>query len=168
VEGLVDHEGGSPVAAGQAFHGDERELAIGGRLARLQAEAPPDIVTSTSRRVRLDDPVGLSASQMTERQREGLLALLREYLGRMPAGIAHSRMNRLEKEGVKHLHFAWAGGQRHGEPHYYRVHGPSLLLEYDNTQDSANHIHSVWRDLTDDWGEDLLRQHYVRSHGPKA
>ena len=73
-------------------------------------------------------------------------------------------MDRVEKEGKKHIHFAWAGARERKRPHYYRVHGPSFLIEYDNTQNNANHIHSVWRDLRDDWGEDLLRNHYKESH----
>jgi hypothetical protein len=74
------------------------------------------------------------------------------------------RLNRLDRDGRNLIHFAWAGSTTPGEPHYYRVHGPGLLIEYDNTQDHANHIHSVWRDFRHDWGEDLLAAHYTRSH----
>jgi len=73
-------------------------------------------------------------------------------------------MDQIEKEGKAHIHFAWAGSKKQGQGHYYRVHGPSFLIEYDNTQNDANHIHTVWRDLRDDWGEDLLRGHYENSH----
>ena len=68
-------------------------------------------------------------------------------------------MDRMKKAG-NNLYFVWAGGENKGEPHYYRVSGPDFLIEYDNTQNNANHIHSVWRDLTGDFGADLLKEHY--------
>jgi hypothetical protein len=73
-------------------------------------------------------------------------------------------LNRIEKAGRTHIHFARSGSQERGHPHYYRLHGPSFFAEYDNTQNDANHIHSVWRDVTNDWGEDLLKDHYRGSH----
>ncbi len=82
----------------------------------------------------------------------------------MPEDLTAGRMDRVEKEGKKYVHFAWAGSRERKRPHYYRIHGPGFLIEYDNTQNNANHIHSVWRDLRDDWGEDLLRDHYKESH----
>jgi len=130
----------------------------------VDPEAPPDILTRAEKRVKLDAPVGTALSEMKPEQRKTLLDLLSVYVHRMPEDIADSRMNRIEKEGTSHIHFAWAGSEKHGSPHYYRLHGPSFLVEYDNTQDHANHIHSVWRDLTNDWGEDLLQGHYARSH----
>ena len=70
------------------------------------------------------------------------------------------------------MKFAWAGSDRPGQGHYYCISGPSLLIEYDNTQDEANHIHSVWRDLSYDWGVDLLARHYATAetdhgHSPR-
>ncbi len=62
------------------------------------------------------------------------------------------------------MRFAWAGPEQRGEGHYYRVAGPTFLIEYDNTQDDANHIHSVWRDASMDWGTDLLASHYAGRH----
>ena len=62
------------------------------------------------------------------------------------------------------MYFAWSGVTAKGGPHYYRIQAPTFLIEYDCTQDNANHIHSVWRDLSNDWGQDLLRQHYQSSH----
>ncbi|MGZ8810636.1 MAG: DUF3500 domain-containing protein, partial [Thermoanaerobaculia bacterium] len=72
-------------------------------------------------------------------------------------------MERIRQAGIDHLYFAWAGGTQPGQPHYYRVHGPTILIELDNTQDGANHIHSVWRTPGGDFGEDLLRKHYAES-----
>jgi hypothetical protein len=87
-----------------------------------------------------------------------------EYVSRAPEDVAETRMNRVEKDGARHIHFAWAGSEERGGPHYYRLQGPGFLVEYDNTQNQANHIHTVWRDLRDDWGDDLLARHYARSH----
>jgi hypothetical protein len=127
-------------------------------------EAPSDIITGSEPRVKLNAPSGLPFSELTEVQQGTLTDLVFEYVARGPEDVADIRMDRIEKEGKKHIHFAWAGGQNPGEPHYYRVHGPSFLLEYDNTQNNANHIHTVWRDLHDEWGLDLLKNHYGDAH----
>lgn len=132
--------------------------------AVIEPEAPPDILTGADAQVRLQEPAGLPASDMNEAQQQSLIHLVSDYLHRMPEDLANGWMNRLEKEGRKFIHFAWMGSRERKRPHYYRVHGPSFLIEYDNTQNNANHIHSVWRDLRDDWGEDLLRAHYKESH----
>jgi hypothetical protein len=126
--------------------------------------APADIITQAEPRVEIDDPSGLPAEEMTEVQGRLMMDLVVEYTSRMPRDVADTRMNQIGKEGEAHIHFAWAGSKKRGEGHYYRVHGPSFLIEYDNTQNNANHIHTVWRDLKDDWGEDLLRGHYAKSH----
>lgn len=130
----------------------------------IDPRAPADIITDNDPRVRLDDPTGLACSDMNEAQRLHLMDLVLEYVHRVPPDVAAERMERIEKEGWRHLHFAWAGDTEPGGPHYYRVHGPGFLVEYDNTQDNANHIHSVWRDIRDDWGTDLLERHYRQSH----
>ena len=77
----------------------------------------------------------------------------------MAADIAAERMARLKKAGIDNITFAWAGGTEKGQKHYYRVQGPTFLIEYDNTQNDGNHIHSVWRDFNGDFGRDLLREH---------
>lgn len=130
----------------------------------IDTEAPSDIITRAEPRVRIDAPSGLAAAEMTEVQRRLMIDLVVEYTSRMPKDVADTRMNQIEKEGKAHIHFAWAGSKKQGEGHYYRLHGPSFLIEYDNTQNNANHIHTAWRDLKDDWGEDLLRGHYAKSH----
>jgi len=132
--------------------------------AIIDADAPADIITTAEPRVKIDDPSGLPAKEMTEVQGRLMMDLVVEYTSRMPRDVADTRMNQIGKEGEAHIHFAWAGSVKRGEGHYYRVHGPSFLIEYDNTQNNANHIHTVWRDLKDDWGEDLLRGHYAKSH----
>jgi hypothetical protein len=130
----------------------------------IAPEAPPDIITGSEPRVKVDAPSGISFSELTDVQQGVLTDLVFEYLARTPEDVADIRTDRIEKEGKKHIHFAWAGGENQGEPHYYRLHGPSFLLEYDNTQNNANHIHTVWRDLDDEWGLDLLKTHYGDAH----
>jgi hypothetical protein len=135
----------------------------------IEAEAPADIITRADAHATLGTPSGLSTREMTKDQHRILFTLIREYLNRMPEEIAGRQMEQIEKEGARYIHFAWAGPKERRKPHYYRIHGPSFLVEYDNTQNDANHIHSVWRDLRNDWGEDFLRSHYQKSHGsPRA
>ncbi|MDQ3700391.1 MAG: DUF3500 domain-containing protein [Chloroflexota bacterium] len=132
--------------------------------ALIAPDAPADILTRAEHRVRPDAPTGLPAGDMSAVPREHLLHLIQEYVGRMPEDVADTRMNRIERDGTGHIHFAWAGSETLGGPHYYRLQGPSFLVEYDNTQNDANHIHTVWRDLQNDWGDDLLAGHYEDSH----
>jgi hypothetical protein len=130
----------------------------------IAPQAPQDIITGSEPRVKLSAPSGLPFSELADVQQGILTDLVFEYVARTPEDVADIRMNRIEKEGKKHIHFAWAGGESLGQPHYYRIHGPSFLLEYDNTQNNANHIHTVWRDLDDEWGLDLLKSHYGDAH----
>jgi hypothetical protein len=83
----------------------------------------------------------------------------------MTGTAAHDQLERIEQAGFGKLHFGWAGSIEPGKPHYYRIHGPTVLVEYDNTQNNANHIHTIWRDLERDFGGDLLRAHYAQ-HRP--
>lgn len=141
---------------------------VQGAQAIISTKAPADLITGNEIRVKMDGPVGLPTSGMREDQEKLLMKLVTEYILRMPEDVADERMNQIEKEGKKHIHFAWAGLKEPGKPHYYRLHGPSFFVEYDNTQNNANHIHTVWRDIQNDWGEDLLKQHYKRSHQQKG
>jgi hypothetical protein len=93
--------------------------------------------------------------------------LVKEYLFRHRPDVAVEEWARIEKAGLDKLHFAWAGGVERGQPHYYRVQGGSFVLEYDNTQNEANHVHSLWRDFDRDFGADLLGEHYKAAHPAK-
>ncbi len=131
--------------------------------AIVSATAYPDILTEASRKAALSgQPSGLSASKMTAGQRGMLHALLLEYANNLAPELGAERGERIRKAGSD-LFFAWAGGAERGQPHYYRVQGPDFLVEYDNTQNNANHIHSVWRDFNGDFGLDLLAAHYRSS-----
>ncbi|HSO18657.1 MAG TPA: DUF3500 domain-containing protein [Desulfosarcina sp.] len=124
-----------------------------------------DIVTGNSPRVDPLKPEGISAADLTALQRAGLQELIDVYAAAMPDDIARQRMARVEKAAPGDLHFGWAGSLNPGEPHYYRILGPDFLIEYDNVQNEATHIHTVWRDFQGDFGRDLLREHYRDAHG---
>ena len=109
-------------------------------------------------------PRGISWSSLTSGQQEVLLSLIGEYIRRMPDDLAEIEQKKLLENGPTDLHFAWAGGIERRQPHYYRIQGGRLLVEYDNTQNDANHIHSVWRDPLNDFGADILARHYAHSH----
>jgi len=134
------------------------------RTAIIEADAPSDIVTGTTRRVELDRFEGLAASDMNAEQVHTLMQGLEEYLNNASAEVADAQMDRIHEAGMENLHFAWAGSTVRGEGHYYRIHGPTVLIEYDNVQGGANHVHSVWRDPENDFGDDLLSRHYADEH----
>ena len=113
-----------------------------------------------ARTVELDRFEGLRASDMNDVQRHALMHVIEEYLNNANADVADAEMRRIHEAGLESLYFAWAGSTERGEGHYYRIHGPTVLIEYDNVQGGANHVHSVWRDPQNDFGDDLLRRHY--------
>jgi hypothetical protein len=73
-------------------------------------------------------------------------------------------MNNIRAEEFNAIRFGWAGSTKAGKPHYYRIQGKSFLVEFDNVQNGANHIHTVWRDFNGDFGRDLIKEHYEHSH----
>ena len=129
-------------------------------VALIAAVTPRDIVTGNAARVQPLPPVGIRATELRPEQAAILVRLLEVYLGRMAEPLAAQRRAALERTDFDAVTFAWAGSIRKGEPHYYRIQGPSFLVEFDNTQNRANHIHTVWRDFDGDFGRDLLREHY--------
>lgn len=138
-----------------ALEASQREQAL------IAAMAPRDIITGTGREILIAEPGGLPAAEMTPAQREALMQLVGLYARNLRDELAEAHLNRIRRAGVDKLHFAWAGRAARGEGHYYRIHGPTVLIEYDNTQNNANHIHTVMRDLENDFGLDLLRRHYA-------
>lgn len=138
------------------------------KIALLSEKAPYEMLTANSRKAHLDKMEGLKFSEMTDTQQTLFLSLLASYLDRYHITLKNQQMQQLRKTGLDELRFAWMGDKEaiiakdHG--HYYRVHGPTILIEFDNTQNDGNHIHTVVRDLTNDFGEDLLLQHYQKMH----
>ena len=138
---------------------EQREMAV------IADRAPRDIITGNDREARLDGFEGIPASRLTGEQREVLMGVIWEYVGNLETDAAEGWMTRIRDEiPPSELYFAWAGSPEPGEGHYYRVHAPQFLIEYDNTQGNANHVHSVWRDMENDFGGDALRRHYEGGH----
>lgn len=128
--------------------------------AVFRLEAFADIVTGNSPKVAPLETAGIIAKEMTDEQRDVLNQLIVIYLANMPAKAAQLRMKRIMSEDFNEIRFGWAGGLKFGEPHYYRIQGKTFLIELDNTQQGANHVHTVWRDFYGDYGIDLLKEHY--------
>jgi len=137
------------------------------KVALLPTEAPREVITGNARKAKSLEPLGISAAQLTSPQKEVLRNLLKEYVFRYRSEIAESDLKKITDAGDDKIQFAWAGETEPGKGHYYRIQGPTFLMEFDNTQDNANHIHTVWRDLKNDFGEDLLRAHYDNVPHPK-
>jgi hypothetical protein len=169
--------GANPAKVGEGKHAGLRVLAgeeelgrqllkslPGGkrRKAIFAESAPVDILASPGKGPRLPAQ-GLSAQEMTPEQSRLLMDLIELYARRLRRELADAEMARIRQAGVEKVYFAWAGGTEAGQPHYYRIQGPTFLIEYDNTQDNANHIHTVWRNPEGDFGPDPLRAHYANS-----
>ncbi|MBL0152388.1 MAG: DUF3500 domain-containing protein [Chitinophagaceae bacterium] len=128
--------------------------------ALFQLKAFSDIVTTNSAEVAPLKNVGIPAGELTSEQKNKLNQLINTYLSAMPPLTAKARMKKIQAENPDAIRFGWAGALVSGQPHYYRIQGQNFLIEFDNTQNNANHIHTVWRDFYDDFGLDLLREHY--------
>nr|WP_024934768.1 DUF3500 domain-containing protein [Actinomadura madurae] len=128
----------------------------------------PDYVLSEAERDILsyvrDDPRGLPGSALREHQLSALFAVVEAFAGRLPSDVAAAQLRNIEHAGLQNLVFAWAGGTSPGDRHYFRIQGPVLLIEHDNSQDNGAHIHSVWRNPADDFGDDILAEHYRQHH----
>ena len=135
------------------------------RQAVVAGEAPSDILTRAVPHVRNEVKAeGLAGADMSAAQLQQLKDLVAVYVDRLPEAVAALEHARLEGADYAKAHFAWAGPAERGQGHYYRVQGQIFVAEYDNTQNDANHIHAVWRDLQNDFGEDLLKAHYRKAH----
>jgi Protein of unknown function (DUF3500) len=134
-------------------------------VAIVDQVAPHEIHTSNSAHADVRSvPSGLRYAEMEPPAQAGLERLIRHYLGRAADEVAASDWERAVADGLGDTTFAWAGAVEPGRGHYYAIRGPRLLIEYDNTQNGANHIHAVWRDPMNDWGEDLLAAHHRAAH----
>lgn len=135
------------------------------REAVYEARTYGEIVTSNADKVDPLKPVGIAAAKLDEKQRAQLMKLIETYAANFEPALAVARMARVRQGGVEKISFGWAGSTARGRPHYYRVQGPLFLIEYDCSQNDGNHIHTVWRDFSGDFGRDLLRQHYALAKG---
>lgn len=138
---------------------EERALAV------VDQVAPADILTGNGR---LADsravPAGIRHMDLRPSGRAALERLIRHYVERVRPEVADRAWERISSAGLDDVTFAWAGSDVQGHGHYYAIRGPSFVIEYDNTQNGANHIHAVWRDLESDWGADVLAEHLAATH----
>lgn len=148
------------VALLNSFSEDQLKKAV------ISAEAPGDIVTRIDRKAMIADPGGITYNEMNSVQQKQFMELVQLYISRYKKPFADTLLNEIKSAGVEKLHFAWAGDRETGtgHPHYYRIVGPTLIIEYDNTQNNANHVHTVVRDLLHDYGGDQLLEHYKHGH----
>ena len=148
-----------PRALVQSLDGANRDKAVFSDIA------PADILTDAYRSLdRFVLPRGLSYGAMTGEQRGKLVEIIKHYVGRANDELAGQQWDKIERAGLEPITFAWGGPVEKGQGHYYAIQGPNLVIEYDNTQNDSNHIHSVWRSFDGDWGEDILAQHYAEQH----
>jgi hypothetical protein len=133
---------------------DQRKLAV------VSTDAPDDITTGNSRKITPGDPAGIPAEKLSAHEKKLLLDLIQEYANRLRPELAEQDLTKINDTGFDKVYFAWAGGFEPGQRHYYRIQGPTFMVEYDNTKNNANHVHTVWRDPANDFGEDLLKKHY--------
>ncbi len=133
------------------------------KAAVIPGDAPKEILTAPNR----PDPTkpeGIPASKLTADQQATLVKIIKLYLFRVRTDVAAEEFAKIEKAGIGSVHFAWAGGFELGQPHYYRVQNTAFVLEYDNTQNNANHVHCIWRDFANDFGGDVLKRHMSEGH----
>ena len=130
--------------------------------AIINVKAPAEILTGDSRKAMINDPKGILYNELNGTQQKIFMKLLSIYIHRYTRLFAMGMMQEIEAAGLNNLRFAWAGEQQPaiGHPNYYRIQGPTIIIEYDNTQNNANHVHSVIRDLKNDFGGDELLEHY--------
>lgn len=132
--------------------------------AIFSENAPQDIITSADRNVKKLEPTGIAYAGLNDDQQKTLQTLVNQYLKKQRPSISKRELKRIETAGWDTITFAWAGGTKEGEGHYYRIQSPDFLMEYANTQNDANHVHAVYRDLNGDFGDDVLKKHFEEEH----
>ncbi len=135
-------------------------LESGAKGVVFTDKAPAEVLTAENRKAVALEPVGVSAADMSGAQRKALFDLISEYTSRHRKDLAAADMKKIEAAGVVNIRFGWAGGTKPGEAWYYRIQGPTFLMEAADTQNNANHIHVTWRDFEGDFGRDILGEHY--------
>jgi hypothetical protein len=157
--------------------GQEEDLGRAFLMALTEAQrkeaivsetAPKDIVSFDSKQATRLEDTGIRGSSLNQTQKDALLKVIQEFASTQLGARAADRMARVKSAGLDDVRFSWMGAIERGpgKPHYYKIQGTSFLIEFDNTQNNANHQHSVWRDFTGDFGRDILAEHYAASHRP--
>ena len=130
-------------------------------IAILDPVAPPEVLTGAERDAAIQEDKGLAYADMDAAAQGLLMGLIQEHASCQSDALAQARLAKIRAAGIEAVKFAWMGGLEKGQGHYYRVQGPTFLIEYDNTQGQANHVHTVWRDFDGDFGRDVLKAHYA-------
>ncbi|MGJ8643570.1 MAG: DUF3500 domain-containing protein [Luteolibacter sp.] len=138
-------------------------LEESGKAVVFTEKPPKDILTGSKRNIDQLDPVGVPATEMTPAQQQALLTLIAEYAERHRKELSDATMEKI-KADLENLHFAWAGSLDRGRPFYYRIQATTFLVEVANVQNKGNHIHAVWRDTENDFGNDILSDHIHQDH----
>jgi hypothetical protein len=146
----------------ESFTAEQRKVGFG-KIPDFLTETVGGFVTGNQRKLERGKPSGLAAADMTREQRDILMKLVRTHVGRIRQELADQDLARIEREGTEKIFFQWAGGLKAEEPHHYLIQGPTFLIEYDNTQDGANHVHCIYRDFNNDFG-DALTEHFRKQH----
>ncbi len=133
----------------------------------LNQDVPKDIITNPKSSQRITSYYGISASEFNKDQLAVLELLIQEYMHNFEHDIAHRMYDEIMKTGLNKVYFAWIGSLAKNKPHYYIVNGPDFLIEYDNYQGNGNHIHAILREKGNDFGEDILKNHYLTSEHHK-
>lgn len=149
-------------ALAKSFTAEQRKTGFG-EIPDFLTETVGGLTTGNKRKIQRGTARGVPASKMTMHQREILMKLVREHIGRIRKELADQDLARIDRAGADKIHFVWAGGLKPGQPHHYLIQGPTFLIEYDNTQDDANHVHCVYRDFENDFGDAML-EHYRKHH----
>ena len=139
----------------KSFSAEQRVQAVASDIA------PPEILTGADREAKFQDAAGLRYADMTEAQRGLFMRLIAVFAGVQADAVASETMRHVTEDGLDEVRFVWMGGIEKGEGHYYRIQGGAFLVEYDNTQNQANHVHTVWREPQGDFGHDWLQEHYA-------
>ena len=121
-----------------------------------------EILTSNQEATEFIPNNGISYRQLNRGQKKQLNKIIYLHLDRMEKAVSQKARQMLEVENWNNITFSWAGKIEKLKAHYYRIQGQSFLIEYDNSQDKANHIHVVWREFKGDFGKDLIREHYLK------
>lgn len=142
----------------QSLTATQRKSAI------FRKKAYSDIITKSKSEVKPLEKVGIAAAELNAVQKDLLLKLISEYANTLKPELAEQKMAQIKKSNLDTLYFGWAGAVEKGKPHYYRIQSESFLIEYDNSRNDANHIHTVWREFAGDFGRDILKEHYSSHH----
>jgi hypothetical protein len=143
-----------------ALDGEQRQRAV------LAGAVPGDVILGPGRDGGFEKAEGLAYADMRAPERAVLERILAEFIDDLSPELAAREWERVKQKGMENIRFAWCGGVKIGEPHYWRLQGPHFVIEYDDTQGGANHVHTLWRDLENDFGGDLLQRHYAQEHAP--